>query len=63
MSKDIDFCQSQSVTVSWLINCMISEISRTSKMGGDNSLDATKTPGATHKINSIKLFVSVVYKQ
>ena len=58
MSKDMDFCQSQSVTVSWLINCMISEISRTSKMGGDNSLDATQTPGATYEINSIKHFFS-----
>ena len=46
--------------LTWLINCIISEISRTPEVGGANPACATLTTGATFKINNGKNYVPVV---
>ena len=46
--------------LSWSKNCVISEISRTPKVSGDNPVEATLTTNATLQINNAKLFVPLV---
>ena len=41
-------------------NFIISEISRTPEVGGDNPVEATLTTGAISQINNAKLYVPVV---
>ena len=42
------------------MNCVISEISRTPDVGGNNPVDARERTGATFKIKSAGLYVPVV---
>ena len=44
----------------WSSNCIISEISRTAAVNGDNPVEATLTTGATFQINNAKFYVPVV---
>ena len=46
--------------LTWLIYCLISEISRTPEVGGANPACAAGTTGATFKINNAKNYVPVV---
>ena len=44
----------------WTENFMISGITRTAPVDGDNLVGATETKGATFQINDTKLYVPVV---
>ena len=46
--------------LSWLKDCVISEISRTGEVGEINPAAATETTGTTFQINSAKIYVPVV---
>ena len=46
--------------LTWSKNCVISEISRTPEMSGNNSVDAIQATEATFKLNSTELFAPVV---
>ena len=45
--------------LSWSKECMISEISITREVRGDNSVDGMQTTGATFQINKVKLYIPV----
>ena len=46
--------------VTWSRNCVISEISRTPEVNGNNPVDTTQTKGATFQISNPKLYVRAV---